>query len=224
MPYSTHHSSKEPGELFPKTGKHVPPQGGKTGTGCRGSLSLGEGVFQAQGPALYKEIRPESLQAPEGLSQQQLCGGDGLVNEFDCNDYFTIFVCGCLATQLCLTLFGLLCPWNFPGKNTGAGCHFFLQGIFLEGDLLGSNPHLLHLLFSRWIPYLWRQLRSPLQYICGSKHQTVHFKHTQFLFIKKKNHRHPSALSSTGSTQVAESQLPSGGTLPGTTSQEAIAR
>ena len=25
----------------------------------------------------------------------------------------------------------LLCPWDFPGKNTGAGCHFLLQGIFL---------------------------------------------------------------------------------------------
>ena len=25
----------------------------------------------------------------------------------------------------------LLCPWNLPGKkNTGAGCHFILQGIF----------------------------------------------------------------------------------------------
>ena len=24
----------------------------------------------------------------------------------------------------------LLCPWNSPGKNTGVGCHFFLQGIF----------------------------------------------------------------------------------------------
>ena len=26
----------------------------------------------------------------------------------------------------------LLCPWNFPGKNPGAGCHFLflLQGIF----------------------------------------------------------------------------------------------
>ena len=24
----------------------------------------------------------------------------------------------------------LLCPWNFPGKNTGAGCHFLFQGIF----------------------------------------------------------------------------------------------
>ena len=27
--------------------------------------------------------------------------------------------------------------WNFPGKNTGAGCHFLLQGIFLTQ---GSNP------------------------------------------------------------------------------------
>ena len=25
----------------------------------------------------------------------------------------------------------LLCPWNFPGKNTGVGCHALLQGIFL---------------------------------------------------------------------------------------------
>ena len=23
-----------------------------------------------------------------------------------------------------------LCPWNFPDKNTGVGCHFLLQGIF----------------------------------------------------------------------------------------------
>ena len=24
----------------------------------------------------------------------------------------------------------LLCPWDFPGKNTGADCHFLLQGLF----------------------------------------------------------------------------------------------
>ena len=24
----------------------------------------------------------------------------------------------------------LLHPWDFPGKNTGVGCHFLLQGIF----------------------------------------------------------------------------------------------
>ena len=35
----------------------------------------------------------------------------------------------------------LLCPWNSSGKNTGVGCHFLLQGIFLTQ---GSNPGLLH--------------------------------------------------------------------------------
>ena len=28
----------------------------------------------------------------------------------------------------------VLCPWNFSGMNTGAGCHFILQGIFLTRD------------------------------------------------------------------------------------------
>ena len=37
----------------------------------------------------------------------------------------------------------LLCPWNFPGKNTGVGCHFLLQGIFPSQ---GTNPSLLWLL------------------------------------------------------------------------------
>ena len=37
----------------------------------------------------------------------------------------------------------LLCPWNFPGNNTGVGCRFLLQGIFLAQ---GSSPSLLHLL------------------------------------------------------------------------------
>ena len=37
----------------------------------------------------------------------------------------------------------LLCPWDFPGKTTGVGCHFLLQGIFLTH---GLNPHLLCLL------------------------------------------------------------------------------
>ena len=30
--------------------------------------------------------------------------------------------------------------WDFPGKNTGVGCHFFLQGIF---PTQGSNLRLL---------------------------------------------------------------------------------
>ena len=35
----------------------------------------------------------------------------------------------------------LLSPWDFPGKNTGVGCHFLLQGIF---PTQGSNPGLPH--------------------------------------------------------------------------------
>ena len=40
-----------------------------------------------------------------------------------------------------LWLTRLLCPWDFPGKNTGVGCHFRLQGIF---PTQGLNRHLLH--------------------------------------------------------------------------------
>ena len=44
----------------------------------------------------------------------------------------------------------LLCPWYFSGKNTGVGCHFLFQGIFLTQ---GSNQCLLSLLHGRWILY-----------------------------------------------------------------------
>ena len=38
----------------------------------------------------------------------------------------------------------LLCPWDFPGKITGVGFLFLLQGIFLTQTW---NPHFLH---CRW--------------------------------------------------------------------------
>ena len=54
----------------------------------------------------------------------------------------------CLVTKLCSILVWplrllparFLCPWDFPGKNTGVCCHFLLQGIFLTQ---GLNPRLL---------------------------------------------------------------------------------
>jgi len=36
---------------------------------------------------------------------------------------------------------GLLCPWDFPGKNTGVGCHFLSQEIFLTQGLNSDLPH-----------------------------------------------------------------------------------
>ena len=59
-------------------------------------------------------------------------------------------LCACSVSQLSESLWPhrlhstrLLCPWDFPGKNTGVGCLFLLQGIFLTQ---GSNPSLLRLL------------------------------------------------------------------------------
>ena len=72
------------------------------------------------------------------------------------------FLCACMHTQSCpilcdprdcsplllhpwssLSMDRFLCPWDFPGKNTGVGCHFLLQEIFQTS---GSNPHLLRFL------------------------------------------------------------------------------
>ena len=43
----------------------------------------------------------------------------------------------------------MVCPWNFPGKNIGMGCHFLLQRIFqtqgLNLGLLYCRQMLYHL-------------------------------------------------------------------------------
>ena len=36
---------------------------------------------------------------------------------------------------------GSSCPWNSPSNNTGVGCHFFLQGIFLIQESNSGLPH-----------------------------------------------------------------------------------
>ena len=69
----------------------------------------------------------------------------------------------CSVTKLCLTLLwpnelqpaSLLCPWDFTGKNTGLGCHFFLQRIF---PTQGSNCSSC---IGRWILYHWATWEAP---------------------------------------------------------------
>ena len=41
----------------------------------------------------------------------------------------------------------LLCPWDSPGRSTGAGSHFLLQGIF---PTQGLNPSLVRFLAGRF--------------------------------------------------------------------------
>ena len=38
------------------------------------------------------------------------------------------------------TIARILCPWDFPGKNTAVGCHTFLQRIFLTQGWNPSSP------------------------------------------------------------------------------------
>ena len=59
-----------------------------------------------------------------------MCGGGGGLVTKSCQ---TLVTPGTISLQI-------FCLWDFPGKNTGVGCHFLLQGIFLE---LGSNPRFL---------------------------------------------------------------------------------
>ena len=86
----------------------------------------------AQGSLIRRTLQSlPRLKQPQDLVQKVA----RLVMEMNC-------YC-CLVAKLCLTLFwphglqpaSLLCPWDFPGKNSGLGCHFLLQGIFLTQEL-----------------------------------------------------------------------------------------
>ena len=41
----------------------------------------------------------------------------------------------------------LLCLWDFPGKGTGVGCHFLLQGILPTQGLNLGLPHCRQMLY-----------------------------------------------------------------------------
>ena len=65
----------------------------------------------------------------------------------------------------------LLCPWDFPGKNTEMSCHFLLQGIF---STQGSNPCLMY----------WQVDSLPLCYLGSLIFDMVKFKSIIcFLFV-----------------------------------------
>ena len=68
----------------------------------------------------------------------------------------------------------LLCPWDSPGKNTGVGCHYLVQGIF---PTQGLNSCLLH---CRWT--LWRWIMTGWylkQWGCSTRKQSGHLKRSE---------------------------------------------
>ena len=106
---------------------------------------------------MHKETPPENLPHPSDWSLICLLS---LISLFSypslaawCHQHISV----CWIMQLCptplwpygLQPFRFLCSWNFPGKNTWAGCHSLSQGIFLT---LESN---LCFLLGRPILYQW---------------------------------------------------------------------
>ena len=67
------------------------------------------------------------------------------LKETMCACILSHFSCGPLCNATDCSPARLLCPWDSSGKNTGVGCHAFLQRIFLTQ---GLNTHLLT---CRWI-------------------------------------------------------------------------
>ena len=67
-----------------------------------------------------------------------------------------------------------LCPWDSPGKNIGAGCHFLLQGIFLIKDWTWVSC------IGRWNLYHYHHLGNPLH--------SSYILPIQLLHILKLNH------------------------------------
>ena len=61
----------------------------------------------------------------------------------------------------------LLCPWDSPGKDTGLGCHFLLQGIFLiQGSCVSciGRQILYHWAISE-VKWKWESLSRVLLFV-----------------------------------------------------------
>ena len=113
----------------------------------------------------YSYLHKQQVLLKDKLSQKHLKYTIGIVaakvicrpspQRSPCNNWWC-----CSVTKSCPMLCkpmdpSLLCPWDFPGKNTGVGCHFLLEGIF---PTQGSNS----------CPLYWQADCLPLSHLGSS--------------------------------------------------------
>ena len=90
------------------------------------------------------------------MVEQAQCASTSFSPVITSQYYIMLEICKCdcamLSCLVCVQLFAtpwtvarqgwdFLCLWDFPGKNTGVGCHALLQGIFPTQGLNPSLPH-----------------------------------------------------------------------------------
>ena len=83
------------------------------------------------------------------LKEANSCSNKMISWQTEARECVCVCVCVCVCSVVSNSLrphglqpTRLLCPWNFPGKNTGVGCHFLLQGIFLTQRSSFASPAL----------------------------------------------------------------------------------
>ena len=122
-------------------------------SGLRGERGLREAGLECAGER-HAPLPPPQLHPVKFAASSRACGS--LQSCHWC----------CSVTKSCPTLYDpteptrLLCPWDSPGKNTGVGCHFLLQGIFL---MQGSN-HVSCI--GRQVLYHWTTWEAPFSKVC----------------------------------------------------------
>lgn len=100
------------------------------------TLSKGNTHLQGQGRAVSTRKRTEMRERKTGACSMDPARDSLFKPQFQKH---THTICPCSVARL-------LCPWNFPYRNTGAGCNFLLQGT---GPTQGLNLHLLCILHYR---------------------------------------------------------------------------
>ena len=76
---------------------------------------------------------------------------------------YSLHILLCAHAQLCPTLCypqptRFLCPWNFPGKNTGVGCISYSRGSSCPRNQTRDSGSSC---IGTWILYPWHHLKSP---------------------------------------------------------------
>ena len=73
--------------------------------------------------------------------------------------------CVCMLSHSAVSNSSCICPWDFPGRNTGAGCHFLLHGIFpIRGQLRGQTYDSCtgRQILYHWATWKGQWLRKPI--------------------------------------------------------------